>query len=86
MLEAWVALAGLATGTNRVRLGVLVSANTLRHPAVVAKMVATIDQMSRGRLELGIGAGYHRREHEAYGFEFPSIKSGSTCWTRRARC
>ena len=74
VLEAWVALAGLATVTNRVRLGVLVSANTLRHPAVVAKMVATIDQMSRGRLELGIGAGYHRREHEAYGFEFPSIK------------
>lgn len=69
--EAWSVLAGLAAVTERVRLGVLVSSNTFRNPALLAKMAVTVDHMSGGRLELGIGAGYHRREHEAYGLEFP---------------
>lgn len=69
--EAWAALAGFATVTERVRLGVLVSSNTFRNPALLAKMAVTVDHMSGGRLELGIGAGYHRREHAAYGLEFP---------------
>lgn len=72
-LEAWTTLAALAARTRRVRLGVLVSGNTYRHPAVLAKMAATIDRISNGRLVLGLGAGWQRNEHEAYGIELPEI-------------
>jgi F420-dependent oxidoreductase-like protein len=73
-LECWAVLAGLATAVPRVRIGSLVSGNTYRHPAVLAKMAATVDGTSGGRLVLGIGAGWQRNEHEAYGIEFFTTK------------
>ena len=57
--------------TTRLRLGTLVSPATFRHPSVLAKAVATADHVSDGRVELGLGAGWHAREHEAHGFAFP---------------
>ena len=70
-LDAWATLAALAARTSRIRLGTLVSPATFRHPSVLAKMVATVDHVSGGRVELGLGAGWHEGEHRAYGFEFP---------------
>ena len=75
--EGWALLGGLAASTNRIRLGNLVTGNTYRNPALLAKMAATVDQMSGGRLEFAIGAGWHEREHEAYGWDFPSMKERS---------
>lgn len=72
-LEAWMALAAMAQLTTRVRLGVLVSSNTFRHPSVLAKMAVTVDHISGGRLDLGIGAGWFEREHEEFGLELPPI-------------
>jgi alkanesulfonate monooxygenase SsuD/methylene tetrahydromethanopterin reductase-like flavin-dependent oxidoreductase (luciferase family) len=59
---------------SRVRLGTLVSPATFRHPSLLAKLVTTADQISGGRIELGLGAGWHEREHEAYGFPFPPTR------------
>jgi len=73
-LEAWTLLAAMATATSRVKIGAMVSSNTFRHPAVLAKMATTVDQLSNGRLILGIGAGWFEREHQAYGIPFPSVK------------
>jgi F420-dependent oxidoreductase-like protein len=70
-LDAWTTLAALAARTSRIRLGTLVSPATFRHPSVVAKSVVTVDHVSGGRVELGLGAGWHADEHRAYGFEFP---------------
>lgn len=72
-LEAWTTLGALAARTKRVRLGVLVSGNTYRHPAILAKMAATVDRISGGRLVLGLGAGWQRNEHLAYGIELPEV-------------
>jgi F420-dependent oxidoreductase-like protein len=69
-LEAWSLLSALAARTTRIRLGVLVTGNTYRSPALVAKMAATVDHVSGGRLILGIGAGWLAREHKAYGIPF----------------
>ncbi len=69
--DAWIYLAALARETSTIRLGTLVSPVTFRHPSVVAKMVATLDHVSNGRAELGIGAGWLEGEHSAYGFTFP---------------
>jgi F420-dependent oxidoreductase-like protein len=71
-LDAWATLAALAAVTERIRLGTLVSPATFRHPAVVAKMVVTADHVSGGRVEVGLGAGWHEPEHRAFGFPFPS--------------
>ena len=70
-LDAWTTLAGLAARTSRIRLGTMVSPVTFRHPSVLAKCVATVDHISSGRAELGIGAGWNVAEHSAYGFPFP---------------
>jgi alkanesulfonate monooxygenase SsuD/methylene tetrahydromethanopterin reductase-like flavin-dependent oxidoreductase (luciferase family) len=70
--DAWIYLAGLARETERIRLGTLVSPVTFRHPAVLAKLAATLDHVSGGRAELGVGAGWLEAEHSAYGFPFPS--------------
>ena len=71
-LDAWSTLAGLAAVTERIRLGTMVSPVTFRHPSVLAKSVATVDHISGGRVELAMGAGWFEREHEAFGFAFPS--------------
>jgi F420-dependent oxidoreductase-like protein len=68
--ESWTLLSALATQTKRVRLGLLVSGNTYRHPAVLAKMATTVDYISQGRLNFGIGAGWEEYEHKAYGIPF----------------
>ncbi|HEX3542011.1 MAG TPA: LLM class flavin-dependent oxidoreductase [Acidimicrobiales bacterium] len=72
-LDAWATLAALAPLTNRIRLGTLVSPATFRHPSVVAKMAVTVDHVSGGRVELGLGAGWLEAEHRAYGFPAPSF-------------
>jgi alkanesulfonate monooxygenase SsuD/methylene tetrahydromethanopterin reductase-like flavin-dependent oxidoreductase (luciferase family) len=74
--ESWVTLAGLARETGRIRLGTLVSSATFRHPAVLAIQVANVDAMSGGRIELGLGAGWHEQEHLAYGIPFPAKRFG----------
>lgn len=71
MLEATGVLAALATATDRLRLGSLVLGNTYRHPAVVANWAATVDQISGGRLTLGVGAGWQENEHAQYGIRLP---------------
>lgn len=72
-LDAWATLSALAVTTERIRLGTLVSPATFRHPSVLAKSVATADHVSGGRVELGMGAGWFDREHQAYGFGFPEV-------------
>ncbi len=69
-LDAWATLAGLAAVTERIRLGTLVSPSTFRHPSVLARMAATVDHMSGGRVDVGMGSGWYEREHEAHGFPF----------------
>lgn len=73
-LEGWTVLSGLAAVTDRLRLGVMVSGNTYRHPAVLTKIACTIDAMSNGRLEFGLGAGWNEFEHESYGIELPPLR------------
>lgn len=70
--EAWTMLAALAPFTQRLRLGVMVCGNTYRNPAFLLKQAVTVDHISGGRVDFGVGAGWLEREHEAYGFEYPS--------------
>ncbi|MER7818625.1 LLM class F420-dependent oxidoreductase [Streptomyces sp. NPDC096153] len=72
--DAWITLAGLARETRRIRLGTLMTAATFRLPGVLAIQVAQVDQMSGGRVELGLGAGWFEEEHKAYGIPFPKEK------------
>jgi alkanesulfonate monooxygenase SsuD/methylene tetrahydromethanopterin reductase-like flavin-dependent oxidoreductase (luciferase family) len=74
VLDAWATIAGLAARTTKLRLGTLVSPVTFRHPSVLARMAATSDEISAGRVTLGIGAGWMEREHDAYGFEFDTAQ------------
>ncbi|GAB2470080.1 LLM class F420-dependent oxidoreductase [Promicromonospora xylanilytica] len=74
--DAWTTLAGLARDTSTVRLGTLVSSATFRHPGVLAIQVAQVDQMSGGRVELGLGTGWFAAEHSAYGIPFPDKRFG----------
>ena len=74
MLEAYTTLGGLAARTKKVRLATLVSGVTYRNPAMLAKIVTTLDVMSGGRAVLGLGAAWNESEHRGYGFEFPPIK------------
>lgn len=73
MMEAWTLFGGLAAVTERIRFGTMVTSNTFRHPAVLAKQAVTLDQMSNGRLEIGIGSGWHEAEHRAYGIDLPPL-------------
>ncbi|MEO7666156.1 MAG: TIGR03560 family F420-dependent LLM class oxidoreductase [Dehalococcoidia bacterium] len=73
-MEGWTALAALAHATSRARLGILVTGNTYRHPAVLAKQATTVDHISGGRLIFGLGAGWHEYEHAAFGFGMPPVK------------
>jgi F420-dependent oxidoreductase-like protein len=69
--ECWTVLAGLAAVSSRIRFGVMVTGNTYRNPALLAKEAVTVEHISGGRLELGVGAGWWEREHLAYGYPFP---------------
>lgn len=71
--DAWITLAALARDTNRIRLGTLLTAATFRYPGALAIIVAQVDAMSGGRVELGLGAGWYEEEHAAYGIPFPPI-------------
>ncbi len=71
-LEAWSCLAALAVHTQRIRIGALVTGNTYRHPAILAKIATTVDVISNGRLEFGIGAGWYEPEHTMFGLPFGS--------------
>ncbi|MDX1534092.1 MAG: TIGR03619 family F420-dependent LLM class oxidoreductase [Thermoplasmata archaeon] len=71
-LECWTVLSGLARDLEKVRIGPLVSSNSYRHPSLLAKMAASVDVLSGGRLEFGLGAGWKEVEYRAYGFRFPS--------------
>ena len=75
--EGWSLLCGAAAITERLELGVLVTGNTYRNPALLAKMAATADHICNGRLILGIGAGWNIREHQAFGWDFPSMRDRS---------
>jgi F420-dependent oxidoreductase-like protein len=71
--DSWVTLAGLARDTSTIRLGTLVTSATFRHPGPLAVSIAEVDQMSGGRIELGLGAGWYEAEHKAYGIPFPAL-------------
>lgn len=74
--DSWTTLAGLARETSTIRLGTLVSSATFRHPGVLAIQVAQVDEMSGGRVELGLGTGWFAAEHAAYGIPFPDRRFG----------
>ncbi|MEV6658162.1 LLM class F420-dependent oxidoreductase [Nocardia fluminea] len=74
--DAWITLAGLARDTSRIRLGTLVTAATFRLPGPLAIQIAQVDQMSNGRVELGLGSGWFAAEHAAYGIPFPDNRFG----------
>jgi alkanesulfonate monooxygenase SsuD/methylene tetrahydromethanopterin reductase-like flavin-dependent oxidoreductase (luciferase family) len=71
LFESWTTLAALAAVTTRIRLGILVTSNTFRHPALVAKEAVTIDHISHGRVEIGLGAGGYEAEHHTFGLPYP---------------
>src|SRR5437588_12555279 len=69
--ESWMSTAALARDTSRVRIGQMVTCNSYRNPALLAKMASTVDVMSHGRLNFGIGAGWYEEEYRAYGYDYP---------------
>jgi F420-dependent oxidoreductase-like protein len=73
-LDAWATINALAARTTTLRLGTLVSPVTFRHPSAIAKLATAADHVSGGRIEVGLGAGWHEREHAAYGFPFPPLR------------
>jgi F420-dependent oxidoreductase-like protein len=73
-LEAWTLLSGLAAVTSRIRLGALVTGVTYRHPSILATEAITVDHISKGRLEIGMGAAWHEPEHKQLGIPFPPLK------------
>ncbi len=73
-LDGWTLLGGLAAHTSHTRVGILVTGNTYRNPVLLAKQAVTVDTISGGRLNFGVGAGWFEREHDAYGFTFPPLK------------
>ena len=75
VLENWVLLSALARETKNIRLGALVNCNSYRNPSLLAKMAASFDVISGGRLEFMIGAGWYEAEYRGYGYEFPAFKT-----------
>src|SRR4051794_19957709 len=73
-LEGWTLLAAIAARTSRIRLGILVSSNTFRNPALLLKEAVTVDHISDGRVELGLGTGWHEDEHRRFGIDLPEPK------------
>lgn len=84
ILEGWTTLAAWAQATERVRLGLMVGANTFRNPAVVAKMATTLDHISNGRAILGIGGAWFETEHAAYGIDFGASPGERLAWLEEA--
>ncbi|MDE0660345.1 MAG: TIGR03560 family F420-dependent LLM class oxidoreductase [Gammaproteobacteria bacterium] len=76
-MEGWTLLTAVAMVTERVRLGILATGNTYRNPALLAKIATTLDHISGGRVELGLGAAWYEQEHTAYGWDFPSLRERS---------
>jgi F420-dependent oxidoreductase-like protein len=74
-LECWTLMAALARETSSIRFGTLVGCNSYRHPPLLAKMAASLDHISNGRLEVGLGAGWYEQEYSAYGYSFPPIRT-----------
>jgi len=74
VFECWTTIAAISQRTSRVRLGQMVGCNSYRNPAVLAKITSTVDVISGGRLDWGIGAGWYENEYKGYGFEFPKPK------------
>src|SRR4029079_8332190 len=72
-LDAWATLAALAAVTRVIRLETMVAPATFRRPSVLSRMVATVDHISGGRVELGLGGGWNQAEHDAHGFPFPAL-------------
>ena len=72
--ESWTLLGAMAVSTSKIQIGCMVTSNTFRHPSILAKMATTVDHLSNGRLILGLGAGWFKREHEAYGVEFSTMR------------
>jgi alkanesulfonate monooxygenase SsuD/methylene tetrahydromethanopterin reductase-like flavin-dependent oxidoreductase (luciferase family) len=85
VLDTWATVNALAATTSTLRLGTLVSPTTFRHPAVLAKTALTADHISGGRVELGIGAGWHEGEHEAFGFAFGTVGSRMDVFAEQLR-
>ncbi|ANC30260.1 LLM class F420-dependent oxidoreductase [Isoptericola dokdonensis] len=75
IFDAWALQAAMAVGTSRVRIGCMVTGNSYRHPGMLAKLATTVDHLSGGRLEFGIGAGWNEREHEMYGLDLGSVRT-----------
>jgi F420-dependent oxidoreductase-like protein len=73
--DAWTSLAAVAAATEKLRLGTMVTPVTFRHPSLLARMAATVDHISGGRVEVGLGAGWYEREHAAHGFAFPDLRT-----------
>jgi len=72
--EGWTVLTALLVESQRIRGGLMVTANTFRHPGMLAKIVTTLDRISRGRVEVGLGAGWFEEEHREYGLVLPPIR------------
>ena len=85
MLEGYTSLGFLAGRTERIRLGLLVSGVTYRHPGLLVKIVTTLDVLSGGRAQFGLGAAWYEREHLGLGVPFPPLRSGSSGSRRRCR-
>jgi alkanesulfonate monooxygenase SsuD/methylene tetrahydromethanopterin reductase-like flavin-dependent oxidoreductase (luciferase family) len=92
--ECWMSTAALARDTRTIRIGQMVTCNSYRHPALLAKMASTVDVLSHGRLNLGIGAGWDEHEYRAYGYEYPdapgrlralgkAVRLIHTIWSRK---